>query len=483
MDNRTNRPHIVLITADELRKDALSCYGNEAVQTPNLDKLARKSLTFNRAYAPSPWCMPSRCAILTGQLPHNNGAYSNFRPYKLSTEIPNLFTLLRQGGYRTTLFGKCHFAPVPYGEPKRDRTLPYDHFKAYYMNLGVDHMELQDDKQVSVWFYDDYAKELDQAGYLKAYRDAIWDVKGNGKVFAFPGPEEWHPDSWVGAKAERYISKYSEDRPLFSWISFSGPHYPFDPPENYLARVDMSKDQPRVLSESDWDDERKIHYRSYHGPGGIDGSGSAPGYAMKNHSDPYWFKLRQHYYANVAQIDEYAGKILETIERKFGDNVLIIFTADHGEMLGNHGVWGKNNCGYEDVLNVPLLVKYPGVNRPVVTDAKVMLTDIMATCLKAADLPPVQTNGKNFADVISEGGYPYVFSEGEGFVMVSDGRMKYVHVNKMEHGQGHREHYELYDLENDPHEFHDVIDKPEYAEIAAELRKQVVNLFLKKVLA
>ena len=83
-------------------------------------------------------------------------------------------------------------------------TLPYEEFKDYYLRLGMDHLDLQDDKQVSVWFMDDYARDLDQAGYLKAYRDVTWN-RGNGRVFPFPGPADWHPDSWVGRKSVEYL--------------------------------------------------------------------------------------------------------------------------------------------------------------------------------------------------------------------------------------------------------------------------------------
>nr|WP_144923512.1 sulfatase-like hydrolase/transferase [Paenibacillus bovis] len=478
---KEERPHIVFITMDELRKDALSCYGNKAIDTPNLDRLAEQSIRFSRAYTVSPWCLPSRCAMLTGQFPHNSGAYSNFRKCELDTGIPNLFQELRKVGYKTSLFGKCHFSPVPYGETRPDVTLPYDEFREYYVNLGIDHLDLQDDKQVSVWFYDDYAKELDEVGYLQAYRDATWNVQDNRKVFTFPGPEEWHPDSWVGRKAQQFIQKYSGDQPLFSWISFSGPHYPFDPPEKYIDRVDMSKDTPMSFLEGEFDDESRIHHRSYHGDGRgiIDGAGVAPGRACKNYSNQYWHTLRKYYFANVVQIDDYIGRILEVVERKFGDNVLIIFTADHGEMLGAHGIWGKGDCGYEDVTNVPLLVKYPGSSQGYTTDVKVMLTDIMATCMKVANISdPVPTDGRDFNESIEVGGYPYVFSEGEGFICVSDGQYKYIHINK-----NNREHDEMFDLEKDPNEFENVINQTEYAEKLAELRGEVAKLFMKKLLA
>ncbi|WP_206105412.1 sulfatase [Paenibacillus thalictri] len=480
------RPHILFITTDELRKMTLSCYGGRSVNTPHIDAIGEKGIRFDSAYTASPWCLPSRCAMLTGQFPHNSGAYSNFRKCELSAGIPNMFQAFGGNGYQTALIGKCHFTPVPYKETRPDVTLPYDEFRDYYMSLGLDHLDLQDDKQVSVWFYDDYAKELDAAGYLEAYRRDTWDIKGKSKVFPFPGPEEWHPDSWVGRKALSYIENYDADTPLFAWVSFSGPHYPFDAPESYYDRVDMTQDEPRRVRDGELDDPQRIHYRSMHGPGNIDGAGAAPERACKNYTEAYWHELRRNYYANMAQIDDYVGQIVQAAERKFGGNVLVIFTADHGEMLGNHGIWGKNDCMYEDVWNVPLLVRYPETGgaaetaelHGVVTDARVMLTDIMATCLAAAGLPEVPGDGRDFLQSMRDGGHRYVFAEGEGFIAVSDGTLKYVQTQK--DGLAYAE---MFDLSNDPHEYENIVEKPEYAAPLARLRKAIIDHFMPKLLA
>src|SRR5699024_2707840 len=226
----------------------------------------------------------------------------NFREGSLSSNMPNLFNQLNRNGYHTTLFGKCHFKPVPYGKNKPGVTRPYEEFRQYYLDLGLDHLELQDDKQVSVWFYDDYAKELDNAGYLKSYRQAVWD-KTNQKVFNFPCPPEWHPDSWVGRKSQEYIKSYDGEKPLFSWISFSGPHFPFDPPEIHLTKVDMKKDKQRYWHEGEFDDVKRIHHHSFHGERGIEGANEAPGKATKNFPEEYWHQLRKSYYANIVLID------------------------------------------------------------------------------------------------------------------------------------------------------------------------------------
>lgn len=239
--------------------------------------------------------------------------------------------------------GKCHYAPVPYGETAADRTLPYDAFREYYLSLGIDDLDLQDDKQVSVWFYDDYARELDAAGHLAAYRAAVWD-RSRAKVFEFPAPPEWHPDAWVGRKSVDRVRQHPDGRPLFLWASFSGPHFPYDAPAGYHARVAEEHVGTGVFLEGELDDPGRIHHTSYHGGGGIEGADAAPGRACKGHSDGYWRRLRRTYFANVALIDDQVGALLRAVEARWGENALILFSSDHGEMLGNHRLWGKNNC-------------------------------------------------------------------------------------------------------------------------------------------
>jgi arylsulfatase A-like enzyme len=422
--------------------------------------------------------LPSRCALATGLYPHNNGSYSNFREVPLNPDLPNIYSVFKQAGYTTAHFGKCHYAPVPYGDTRPDATLPYAAIRDFYVSLGIDHLALQDGNQVSVWFSDDYSQELDEAGYLEAYRAAIWD-KDNRKVFEFPGPAEWHPDSWVGRKAADYVASYDQDDPLLMWVSFSGPHYPFDAPAAYFDRVDINKDQ-RIYSDTEFDDPSRIHAATYHGrpDGGIDGLGSAPDRAMKNYSDEYWHTLRRTYFANIVQIDDYVGHILDAIEAQFGDNCLILFTADHGEMLGNHSLWGKNNCAYEDVWKVPLLAKFPGQHDAQITDAKTMLIDILPTCMDAAGIDGVQTDGVPLRERIQAGGAEYVFAEGEGFLAVSDGSHKLVRV-----AQEERSNWEFLDLSTDPYEFMNQISNDQHAHKIAELQSELMHLLMQDALS
>lgn len=470
-------PAVVLITCDQLKRNALGCYGARAITTPYIDSLAAEGTRYENCRTVSPWCLPARCSILTGLYPHHNRAYSNFRQCALDTEIDNLFFSMRRSGYHTTLFGKCHFAPVPYSQKRPDATLPYDEFKAYYESLGIDHLVLQDDKQVSVWFYDDYSKELERAGYLDAYREAAWN-KANKLVFPFPGSANWHPDAWTGRKAADYIRQYEREKPLFAWISFSGPHYPFDTPAEYLEQVDPAGFPPFIKQAGEFDGGDRILCDSYHGgPNAIvDGARVADGNACKNYMDDYWMRMRTSYYGNVKLIDDQVGEIIAAVREAYGEDALILFTADHGEMLGNHGIWGKNICAYEEVLRIPLVVRYPGPAKPAIDERLVNSTDYLPTCLKAAetDIPPC--DGRALQD--QEWERKYTFAEGEGFLAVTDGDCKYIHLQR-QNQQGR----ELLDLKKDPHEFENLIERPEYQKKLAQLRSAMIEHIMTSVLA
>lgn len=471
------KPAIILITCDELNKDVLGCYGGGAIRTPNIDSLSECGTTYESCYTVSPWCLPARCSILTGKYPHHSGAYSNFRKCALDQEMDNLFFAMKRGTYHTTMFGKCHFAPVPYSQTRADKTLPYDSFKEYYKSLGIDHLELEDDKQVSVWFYDDYSKELEGAGYLEAYRNAVWNREYQ-KVFPFPGPKEWHPDVWTGQKALSYIKNYKEDKPLFSWISFSGPHYTFDAPEEYWKEVDKNKLPKVKWKQGELEGKDRIFHDSYFGGhnANIDGCGMAKDHACQNYSGEYWERLRISYCANVKLIDDQVGEILRVIKQKYGDNALIIFTADHGEMLGNHGLWGKHNCAYEEVWRIPLLIHYPNQKIGQKDKRIVNSLDFMPTCLGAAGIALTDGDGYDLGD--SRWNRKYTFAEGEGYLAVTDGRYKYVHVQKgKEHGR------ELLDLTEDPEEYGNQIEKEQYQGILAKLREKEIEHLLPSTLS
>ena len=282
----------------------------------------------------------------------------------------------------------------------------------------------------------------------------------------------------VVLKAAEYIENYEKDEPLFAWVSFSGPHYTFDAPEEYLKKVDGKKLPPLKRREGEWKDPARIHHDSYFGGNraNIDGCGMAQEHACKNYTDAYWDSLRVNYCANVKLIDDQIGRILEAVRRKYGDNAMLIFTADHGEMLGSHGLWGKHNCAYEEVWHIPLLIRYPGQKEKASDSRLVNSTDLLPTCLRAGNIPIPACDGKPLQDQSWK--REYTFAEGEGYLAVTDGRYKYVHVQK-----GEEQGRELLDLVRDPDEFENKIEREEYQKALAELRGRLIEHLLPSVLA
>jgi len=469
----TDRPPIVLITADELRADALSSYGNRAIETTNLDVIARNGVTFNDAYTTSPWCLPARCSLATGRPPHRHGASTNYARWdgRLRTDIPNIYTLLKEEGYYIAHFGKCHYAPGLHPDDRVDgETIRQDQFREYYVELGIDHLELQEGKQLPAWFYDDYSAELEAAGHLETYRTAIL---GDKQVYTFPCPAEWHPDAWVGRKAVEFIETYEGSRPLFVWISFSGPHYPFDPPKQYLSAVDMDAAPPRKTCPNEFEDGSKIHAPSYYGADDlrrVDANKSVE--ATRTYSEEYWTDLRKHYFANVMLIDEWVGNLRHAVGAKMDDPV-VVFAADHGEMLGDHDLWGKHNCAYREVWNVPLLASFPGGPSGTRTNVSVSITDVSATLVEAGGGDASALDGMDFRTTLDGDGRDLVYAEGGGFAAVTDGDWKYVHL------QGEGEVYdELYDLAADPGELEDLSEAPSQSGELAELRGYLLTRYL-----
>lgn len=239
-----------------------------------------------------------------------------------------------------------------------------------------------------------------------------------------------------------------------------------------MDRVDMDKAPPRTYRDDEFEDDGKIHYGSYHGGESIrrvDANGVVS--ATKDLDESYWTNLLRHYFANVAQVDSYVGEILDGLESARGD-ALVTFMADHGDMLGNHSLWGKHNCSYEDVLNVPLVVSPPDGGGETVTET-VQHPDVTATMLEYASVEEGAPDGRPLAEQARTGGRDYVFAEGGGFTAVSDGDYKFVRV--LQDGE---KYTELYDLGADPNEFEDVSDAEDAQSALTHLYNVTIDRYL-----
>ncbi|MCL2740826.1 MAG: sulfatase-like hydrolase/transferase, partial [Oscillospiraceae bacterium] len=385
---------------------------------------------------------------------------SNIVGRSMDKGLRSIFNVLREGGYKNLYSGKCHFVPVPYGDIRKGLTREYTHFRDYYMGLGIDELYLEDG--TGVMYYDDYAREVDAMGLLEAFGRPCGPY-ADVCVPDFPGPDRMHEDHRVADRAVGMIEGSEGAGPTFLWASFNGPHYPINAPQSYRDKVDISKAPPRRVREGEWDDLSKAHRHSYHGPEGgeahhcwTEGSNYAKDRAQKNYDDAYWDNWRTGYVAKAALVDEGIGRILEAADRVWGDDYACVFTADHGDMAGNHSLWAKNNCMYEDVIRIPMMV-YDGGRRVGVDGARrASAVDVFPTCLDLLGMPGVECEGGSL--LAPDRGDGTVICEMEGILTVISGDHKMTVYDFAGIG---KEYTEIYDLTADPHEFTNLAHLPD----------------------
>jgi arylsulfatase len=358
----TRRPNLLFIMPDQLRADFLSSYGAEFVSTPHIDALATEGIRYRRAYSPSPVCVPARCLLMTGRDAIKNGVLGNdhfLRPDLNECGMQTWPQILSDGGYLTAAIGKMHF--YPWNAP-----------------LGFEHRVICEDKR---WLTieDDYFHHLSAKGLRKLHGRDHDGYQENRGAIVCPHAVEDSWDGYVGGEAVRFIEQYDDERPFAAMVGFPGPHCPYDPCADALEDVAADKIPMAAPFVPGQDDElREANVRSNLGDwNGVD-------YA--EFTDAHKQKVRQHYAALVKQIDDEIGRIVAALKATGQlEHTVIIFSSDHGDMLGDHGLIGKTNF-YEGSCHVPMIVRQPGGPAGVVSEEVVSLGDVTATLLALAGI-------------------------------------------------------------------------------------------------
>lgn len=433
-------PNIVLIQVDQWRADCLSIDGHPVVHTPTLDKIASGGVRFSRAYASCPTCIPSRASLLTGLSPERHGrvGYQDGVPWIYPTSIGREFT---KNGYRTHVVGKMHVYP------EREK-------------LGFETVELHDgflhfarDRTHHPAWEDDY---LDWLKKETGREDADYFEHGVNcnSIVARPWDKEerLHPTNWVVARGVDFLRKQQEqksDRPFFLYLSFHRPHPPYDPPAWALERYARA-DMPPV-PVGDWVDLLAE----------FDNTASPEAFRAKYRPDILRW-ARAGYYGHMSHIDLQINRLEETLQEcGFGNDTWILFTSDHGEMLGDHHLYRKG-YGYEGSARVPLILRPPkGTSFPKgkVCDTVVEMRDILPTLLECAGLPPAEDiDGKSFLPLARGHSTmqlrPWLHGEhlifGGSMHWLTDGHEKYIWYS-------HNGLEQLFDLQTDPNELVDLV--------------------------
>jgi len=437
-------PNILVLMTDQQRPDSLGCYGSEVAITPNIDRLARDGVRFENCYVQNPLCCPSRYSMLTGRYPHSHGVRSNwYAPRPGETSFGHQFA---RAGYSTALIGKMHFTPWQdlfgsggriIAESKFAVNCP-DDYEAFLRKRGASRRRLYD---------------LDSPEYLR-----------NATAVKSELPQELHIDSFVGRSVCEYMRAVREPFCLFA--SFLSPHNPYDPPEPYDRLFMKAKFPPRNMYPGEIADKPKEAYNYIN-----------QRLKWPNKTDELTHEQLQitnaYYYGTCTLIDDWVGRIVEVLKQhELYRNTVILYTSDHGDLLGDHGLVYKQ-CFYEQSVKVPLILHAPAMFGSGTVAAPVEGIDIFSTiCELAGAWPGRGRQGRSLVPLLHrKAGYTHreaAFSENHFGRMVRYGQFKMVYYPGKPYG-------ELYDLAEDPDERRNLWDKLDGSPVKRRLKDVLLD--------
>jgi len=458
----SGRPqNVLLLMSDQHRRDCLGIEGDRFARTPNLDSLARSGVRFASAYCSNPVCTPSRASLLTGLYTHNHQAWNNTTPWPF--EHKTLAHYFGHAGYMTALIGKMHFVDA--------QTHGFDYrldFNDWYQYLGP---------KTKL-----YADELSRAnsGSGMPQIDDLWRDEGDpwkgvrtldsrkGAVAvgrASEIPERDHFDNFVARETVRFLKTHGKRQPFFAICSCLKPHDPFMPARRFAS---MFRAEDMQLPPT-WGKVDLAQVPNEVGDA-IRVNGPTP-----ELSDPAQAKERiAMYHANLAQLDEALGQVLTALrELDLEKDTIVLYTSDHGEMLGDHGLWQKFQF-YEGSCGVPLIVRAPGVTRAGSTcPMPVSLVQVLPTLAGLCGVSMPQLDAPSLVpqlrDVSAVRGLP-VFSE----FNLQTQRAKYMlRRNNFKYTFRVNDMPELYDMIRDPDEMTNLALKPEYRERVEQMKQEL----------
>jgi arylsulfatase A-like enzyme len=457
------QPNILLILTDQQRVDSLGAYGGRMAHTPVADALAARGVRFTQAYTPCSVCSPARASVLTGLYPHQHGVMANGDGLKPG--LPNMAERLTAANYRLGYAGKWHiddtFGPTHFGFHAND-WLGYAHpaggvymksFKGSWRGPINHYVEYLYDRGLEM-------PTLDE----QLYRPA----NANFEIFARQsGPVEANYEHYVAEETIQLIDRFHryrqrDGKPFFMWANFWGPHNPYILPEPYFSMfkasdVELSPSMAETFANKPYIQRAmSIHYQ---GVGLLD--------------DDAWREIIAKYAGYCALIDYEIGRIVARLE-ELGilDNTIVIFSADHGSMVGHHRLIDKGPEPYDDIQNIPMIAAGPGIAQGAVCDEFVYLHDLTPTImdLAGAEMYPC-SNAQSLRSVLGGGRLEkprddvYMTRHDHPFPY----EQRFLRTARYKYAFNNSDIDELYDLETDPDEMVNRIDDPALADVRAEM--------------
>lgn len=483
------KPNILFIMTDQFRFDATGLNGDWA-ETPVLDRLAAEGINYTNCYTNSPICMPARISMATGLYPHNTNVWCNIH-YFLPTDVNTWTRVIKNSGYHTALFGKTHY----YHHNVKDMR---DH-EHILRACGFDVIDETPGPRACVRVMCNMTEGWQKKGLLQPYIADFRDRFATKPHLVRPStlPLEEYYDVYVAEQARMFLEDYRRPEPWFCWLSFGGPHDPWDAPEPYASMYDPTR-MPEPIMPVENDHPRPLGYldtlRGRKTPAWVRARTAADSDAGESQyvstvadvPDTNSFspdfdpgdigKMRANYAGTVTLIDEQIGRVLSAVEKRGElDNTVVVFTSDHGEMNGDYGLVYKRGF-LNSAVKVPLIIRTPSALYPhsVGKTCRSILEwfDIGATLTElAGGRLDYRQFTRSFTHTLKDPGESHredALSEILGEHMLVNHKWK-IAVNT--DGQA----YLLFDLEKDPTEQRNLAGSPEYREIEDRLRLRILE--------
>jgi len=436
--------NVLFIISDDLTATALSCYGNQVCNTPNIDQIAAQGTRFTRAYCQGTYCGPSRASFMSGYYPHATGVLGYNSPRKAIGDRETWAQHFKNSGYHTARVSKIFHMGVPGGIEKGD--------------------DGADDPASWTERFNSQGPEWRAPGTgetLEGNPDGKLPVKGGNTfvVVEADGDDLVHSDGKTAAKACELIEHY-KDKKFFLAVGFVRPHVPFVAPRPYYTPFPSDQMTLPEKLVGDWDDIPRA------------------GINYKTSQNMQMNVVRQRkaiagYYASVAFMDQQVGKVMKGLESAgIADKTIVIFTSDHGYHLGEHDFWAKVSL-HEESAAVPLIIRVPG-KQPAVCSSLTELLDLYPTVSRLCGLEiPDRLQGKDISPLLDDPTREVRDAafcvNGRGF-LIREQRWAFI-----QYAEDGSKGVELFDMHNDPQQYTNLATLPEYAEIVERLKGKLAD--------
>jgi arylsulfatase A-like enzyme len=384
--------NVLFLLSDQHRADHMSCAGHKILKTPNLDRLANDGVRFTNAYCTNPMCMPNRATLLTGYYPNVHGVRSN--GMRLSEDMPTITQTLVERGWHTVGIGKFHhqFDCPPYKRNTKkspesfyDWVFPDDNeFSPTGENFPIPYYNYQEVEMVlghgtalaghyMDWLEEKSPKHVETMKKRWNNLDAAF-----GPFVESDLPVELYPNAYIVERTINFLEKHAQgeygDKPFYIHCSFPDPHHPLNPPGRYKDMYDPKDiDLPK-----NFDDLKNLKDHPFL----KNNINVMPGAMLRETDEQELRKFIAYTYGIVSLLDHSIGQVLAAIEKLgYGDNTIIVYHSDHGDLMGEHGLLFKGPSPFNGVLQVPMIWKVPDMTNPAVTDALISSVDYPKTIL------------------------------------------------------------------------------------------------------